>query len=223
MSQARARPEVALVIPAFNEAATIAEVVGWAREFGQVIVVDDASSDATAQLAEQAGAQVLRATANRGYEASLSAGFAAARALRARYCVTLDADGQHPREAVAAVCEGLRSGADLVVGVRDRRQRLAEHVAAVCGRLLWGISDPFSGLKGYQLGAFDPKQPFDSHRMVGCELLARCLRRRGRVVQVPIRTRERLDAPRFGSSLRANLRLLRALAWMLLLYAGIPA
>ncbi|WP_297914867.1 glycosyltransferase family 2 protein [Thiomonas sp.] len=223
MTHEGTRNPMALVIPAFNEAATIASVIAWAREFGQVIVVDDASRDATSDLAARAGAQVLRSATNRGYEASLAAGFEAARAIGARYCVTLDADGQHPREAVAAVCEGLRGGADMVVGVRDRRQRLAEHVAAGCSRLLWGIADPFSGLKGYRLESFDAREPFDRHRMVGTELLARCLRRKGRVLQVPISTRERLDAPRFGSSLRANLRLLRALAWMVLVYAGIPS
>jgi glycosyltransferase involved in cell wall biosynthesis len=88
----------AVVIPAYQEAATIGDIVALCRaaaDVVEVIVVDDGSSDATAERAEAAGAQVLRNAGNQGKGASLARGLAEAVALRADWVVTLDGDGQH--------------------------------------------------------------------------------------------------------------------------------
>lgn len=117
---------VAIVIPAFNEAATIAGVTGDAcrvaamiSEACTVIVVDDGSSDDTAAQAEAAGARVVRHQVNRGKAAALMSGFAEALQMEADGVVTLDGDGQHrpgdvPRLLAAA---GAHPGA-IVIGSR---------------------------------------------------------------------------------------------------------
>ena len=65
-------------MPGYNEAETITEVVKSATYFGAPLVVDDGSSDGTAELAQAAGAQVVRLSANVGYEGAIEAGFEAA-------------------------------------------------------------------------------------------------------------------------------------------------
>lgn len=110
----------AVVIPVYNHAATVADVVR--RSLGlelPVVVVDDGATDATAErLGGVAGARVLRHRFNRGKGAALMTGFAAA-AETADWAITLDADGQHdPEDAralIRAIPEGLRP---IVVGKR---------------------------------------------------------------------------------------------------------
>ncbi len=69
------RYRVGVVIPAFNESATISGVVEAAKAYGVPIVVDDGSSDNTSELAEKSGAVVITHPENNGYDFSLNSGF----------------------------------------------------------------------------------------------------------------------------------------------------
>src|SRR4051812_36924635 len=109
------RSRVAIVIPAYNETATIARVVREVERFGTPIVADDGSHDDTAAASSAAGAVVVRNLVNRGYDAALNAGFAEAAERNFEYVVTFDADGQHDPASVGLVLDHLERGADLVV------------------------------------------------------------------------------------------------------------
>src|SRR5713101_5594916 len=89
------RYRVGIVIPAFNESATIVSVVQSAGRYGGAIVVDDGSTDNTAELAIHAGAVVVSHGRNRGYDAALNTGFKRAAELGTEIIITVDADGQH--------------------------------------------------------------------------------------------------------------------------------
>ncbi len=91
VSAPTARLSCAVLIPAYNEAPNVAAVVSAARnaELGRVLVVDDGSTDNTAQVAEEAGAMVLRLDPNRGKGAAVRAG---ARHLSESVVVLVDAD-----------------------------------------------------------------------------------------------------------------------------------
>jgi glycosyltransferase involved in cell wall biosynthesis len=109
----------AAVIPAYQAERWVAGVVsGTLEQLEAVLVVDDGSSDATAQTARAAGAEVVRLPTNQGKGAALRRGFEEWLARGMDAVVTLDADGQHlpaeiPRLLAAA------SDADLVLGSRD--------------------------------------------------------------------------------------------------------
>lgn len=115
-------PGTLVVIPAFNEAATVASVVASVRGAvaeAEVLVVDDGSEDETGRLAAEAGALVLRLALNVGYGAALQAGYKYA--VRRGYDVVgqLDADGQHSGADLPALLARLRGGdADIVIGSR---------------------------------------------------------------------------------------------------------
>ena len=111
---------VAVVIPAYNEERFIGSVVLRTREYADaVIVVDDGSTDATAQIAEAAGAVVVRHDRNQGKGVALNTGFKKARELAPDAVVTLDGDAQHlPAEMSAVLDPVLRGEADIVVGSR---------------------------------------------------------------------------------------------------------
>jgi glycosyltransferase involved in cell wall biosynthesis len=199
------------VIPALNEAASIAAVVSGARCYGQCIVVDDGSTDDTAEAARVAGALVVSHAVNRGYDAALSSGFAQADRLGCEAVITLDADGQHNPELLLDFIAGLESGADVVLGVRDRKPRVAEHVFAWYTQR-FGIADPLCGMKAYRIGVYRALGHFDAYRSIGAELALFAARNGYRLANVPVKVRDRTGEPRFGRKLSANLKIFRALA-----------
>lgn len=122
------------VIPALDEAATIASVVGAARAFAPVLVVDDGSRDGTAAVAHAAGAEVIRHERPLGKGAALRTGFAFARARGARWIATLDADCQHDARDLPRLLAAARAMPDaIVVGSRvdDERALSPERLSAV--------------------------------------------------------------------------------------------
>jgi len=114
-------PHVSIVIPCLNESATVGACVHVARdalagldEHGEVIVVDNGSSDGSPELAEAAGAWVLREP-RRGYGRAYLTGFAAA---HGDYLVMGDADLTYDFSDTARFVAELDAGADLVIGNR---------------------------------------------------------------------------------------------------------
>jgi polyprenyl-phospho-N-acetylgalactosaminyl synthase len=114
-------PGVWIVIPAYNEAAVIGEVVADVRSvFDHVVCVDDGSRDGTGEIARRAGAHLVRHPINLGQGAAIQTGVEYARSRPgAEVFATFDADGQHRVKDVAAMVERLRAGdADIVIGTR---------------------------------------------------------------------------------------------------------
>ncbi|MCP9441209.1 MAG: glycosyltransferase family 2 protein [Nitrospira sp.] len=114
-----------VVIPAYNEAATVREVALRARrQCRNVIVVDDASSDGTDRVLADVDVTVLRNETNRGKAGSLVRGFDYALSRGARGVVTLDADGQHAPEEIPLFLEQSWNDPNaFLIGVRRRDQR----------------------------------------------------------------------------------------------------
>ena len=208
---------VIAVIPAFNEAETIAAVVaGVQAHVADVIVVDDHSADATGAEAKRAGAIVIRNAANLGYDGSLNAGFAEAARRGAGIVLTFDADGEHdPADVPRLIAPIAQDRADIVAGQRPRLAGPAEKIFAFYTRLRYGIADPLCGLKAYRRSVYDAVGQFDTVQSIGTELMIKGLHRKFRLALVPIALHRRTDTSRFyARRLRANLKILRA-AWRL--------
>lgn len=108
------------LIPAFNEASHLAKVVeGTRQHIADVVVIDDGSSDGTADIARSAGATCLQLPGNRGKASALRAGIAFARDHKFTHAMTLDGDGQHlPEDIPVMLRVAQETGADLVIGAR---------------------------------------------------------------------------------------------------------
>jgi len=206
-----APPRVAIVIPAFNEEQTIRDVVKGAKEFGDVIVSDDCSTDATKSIARAEGATVVSQGANRGYDSALAFGIDSAIKQGCIGVVTMDADGQHNYQDISLFTRGLTNGLDVVVGIRPQKARWMEVVFAQITNTRWGVVDPLCGMKGYSLKLLSQKKDIKTYDSVGTELLMFALSRRMRVDSVFISTAPRDGSPRFAGKLRANVMILKAL------------
>ena len=116
---------VSILIPAFNEAESIASVVAELRAAGpwhEILVVDDGSSDETAALAAAAGATVVRHPYNKGNGASVKSGI---RHATGEYILIIDGDGQHKPEDARRIVARLGEY-DLVVGARSRKTQATQ-------------------------------------------------------------------------------------------------
>lgn len=149
---------ILIIIPAYNEEKTIQQVVASIKDFGQVVVVDDCSTDLTKEQAAKAGAIVLTHLVNRGQGAALQTGTNYALNQGADVVVHFDADGQHSPQEIVKMIEPILSGkADVVLGSRflnnDSKipsiRRLVLKLAVIFTRLFSGIkvTDAHNGFR----------------------------------------------------------------------------
>lgn len=131
--------KVAVLIPAFCEEETVGEVVAAARAYvGSVIVVDDASTDATVARAEAAGATVIRQPVNGGKGAALTEGFKAVLEQGFDAVITIDADGFHDPDYIVTFLDTYyRTRIPVLIGNRMAEPRL---ISLVRRWSIWAMS-----------------------------------------------------------------------------------
>ncbi len=204
--------KVAIVIPAWNEAATIDRVVRSVISGRTVIVVNDHSTDNTGFIAEEAGAVVVNHKVNKGYDGALQSGFEKADELAMDVVVTFDADGQHDAATLDQIIQPLeRDRADIVIGVRPQTARFAEALFGLYTQWRYGVEDILCGLKAYRIDIYKRRGHFDSYNSIGTELALAALADGARFAVVPVPIHGRRDEPRFGQGLKANWRILKAM------------
>jgi len=123
-------PDISIILPAFNEEAIISSVVQKVKDVlatkvqvFEILVIDDGSTDNTAEQAENSGARVIRHPYNIGNGAAIKTGI---RNARGNILVMLDADGQHPPEDIPRLLEKI-GPYDMAVGARKSSSESAIH------------------------------------------------------------------------------------------------
>ena len=200
-----------LILPTYDEAATLAGVVAAARaalgaEDLHLMVVDDASPDGTGALAERLGTEVLHRPAKLGLGSAYVAGFSRALAAGAELVCQLDADGSHDPAALAGMLAVARRDAELVLGSRyvpgggimgwSALRRAVSRAGCAYARavLRVPVRDLTGGMKVWRadaLRAIEPATVRSQGYAFQVELTYRALRRGLRVAETPIVFRER--------------------------------
>jgi glycosyltransferase involved in cell wall biosynthesis len=159
VARSKTPSDVWVVIAAYNEARALGRVLADLAPLPyRVVVVDDGSTDTTAQIAGRGGAEVLRHPINLGQGAALQTGIAYALIRGAAHVVTFDADGQHVPEDIAVLLAALAAhNADFALGSRflgaaldlPPLRRLMLRAATVFTRVTTGlnVSDAHNGLR----------------------------------------------------------------------------
>jgi hypothetical protein len=194
--------EVSVVIPCLNEEEGITHVVAEALAGladsglgGEVVVVDNASEDRSAELARAAGARVVYEP-RRGYGSAYLAGLAAA---RGRYVVMADADGTYPLDRIGAFVSKLRDGADLVMGSRFKgkihagampwpNRYIGNPLLTGMLNLLFGsgVSDAHCGLRALRRDVVGDLRLSATGMEFASEMVIKAGKRRLRVEEIPI-------------------------------------
>lgn len=192
---------VVIVIPVYNEAQVIGEVIGDVRAqgFEHIVVVDDGSADESYAIAAAHDVLALRLKVNRGKGAAVKTGIMAANLLDADVVVTMDGDGQHDPTDIPALIEPiLHDRADVVLGSRllhreamPKIKQLGNSVGNFFTWLFYGllVSDSQSGFRAYSryaaliIDTKADKYEYDS------KVIREIKNNRLRFTEVPVHTR----------------------------------
>ena len=189
---------ITALIPAHNEAPRIASVVAAARERLPVLVVDDGSTDQTAERAREAGATVIEQRPNQGKGGALRTGFRQAIDDGAEALLTLDGDGQHDPAEISRFLEAWAGDPrpDLVIGRRSFREmppvrRLSNEIGRIA--FSWAVGRPIpDNQSGYRLVSRRLAEATLASDEAGfafeVEQITTCIRMGGTIAWVPIRT-----------------------------------
>jgi glycosyltransferase involved in cell wall biosynthesis len=190
-----------IVVPAFNEERTIAEVVvGLRRLYPNVIVVDDCSTDATAVLARTAGAHLVSHPINLGQGAALQTGITFALRQGVSHLVTFDADLQHRPDDIPALLDALtKCRADFALGSRflgsatdiDLSRKLLLKAAILFTRFTTGlkITDTHNGLRAMTRRGASRLQIRQNRMAHASEILQQIAKSKLPYVEVPVSVR----------------------------------
>ncbi|RPF46752.1 glycosyltransferase involved in cell wall biosynthesis [Thermodesulfitimonas autotrophica] len=219
-------PQVSVIVPAFNEeqgiAATLKEIAAAVTELdAEVIVVDDGSTDKTAELARACNAKVICHPVNRGKGAAMRSGFEAS---RGDFIIFIDADGTYPAKYIPEIVQELKK-TDVVFTCRTNREnipyfnrggnwlitRLIKNLAGFPG------NDPLSGLYGMRRGVLAAVGIESSTFAIETELVVKVSRSRFRATEIPIAYRPRLGASKLRP-FRDGLRIARVLLDLLFIF-----
>ena len=190
---------IAILIPAYQCEATIGEVVSGAAVHGlPVIVVDDGSTDRTAEIAAEQGAEVVRHGRNRGKGEALKTGFGHAEAKGFDAVITLDGDAQHdPREIPKFIAAHERYPEDIILGSRmgtpekmRRLNRFSNRMGIFFLSLLTGqpVADSQTGYRLHPMTLMRRMTLTSSHFDLENEILIKASRLGVRLRAVPIST-----------------------------------
>jgi uncharacterized protein (DUF2062 family) len=158
-------PRICVVVPVYNHGLTVGRVAREASEHFPVIAVDDGSTDQTSAALAQEAKQITIVTLpeNRGKAAALKAGFDKAQELGFTHAISVDADGQHPVDALPRFAAACRSHPEaMIIGVRDlvsagapRPRRISNSLSTFWFRFETGVrlTDTQCGLRVYPLEA----------------------------------------------------------------------
>jgi len=191
--------KIIVVIPAYNEEKTIVEVINKVKPLvDEIVIVDDGSSDKTAQLAEKQGVTVLRHLINRGQGAALQTGNQYALKKGGEIIVHFDADGQFLAEEIKDIVQPLeQGGAEVVFGSRFLekkseipwfKKQIIIPLAHLANKLIIGFSltDPQSGFRALSRKATEMIQ-IENDGMAHCsEILYKVFKNNFKIKEVPI-------------------------------------
>jgi len=222
-------------IPAWNEEASIAAVIGDVRKCmprADILVVDDGSGDATVAKASEAGALVASLPFNQGLGAALQTGYLYALREGYKCCAHLDADGQHPPVEVARLLEEVYADrADLVIGSRyrdpataesdDYKPTLSRRIGTSLFRFFLTLAtrqrftDTTSGMRAANRRVMALFSENYSPDFAEIESLQLAVRQGLRVEEVPVRMLERAGGSSFLTPLRSAFFIFKSLIVLL--------
>ncbi|MBN1195482.1 MAG: glycosyltransferase family 2 protein [Methanomicrobiaceae archaeon] len=233
-------------LPAYNEEKYIAKtILGAKKHVDLVVVIDDFSSDTTAEIAEALGAMVIHHDINTGYGGALRTIFNTARELGVEKLVTLDAEWQHNPDEIPKLLAPLNNGSDIVIGSRflegyrvfsEQSNKIPKYrkfgmkildvATNFAGEL--SVSDSQSGYRAYGKKAIRALQIQGNGMSAGSEILVQVNDHGLNVQEVPINVRYDIEDTSSQQPLYHGLDVLRNLISLITIrkpmwFFGIPA
>ncbi|MBI2979359.1 MAG: glycosyltransferase family 2 protein [Chloroflexi bacterium] len=190
------RPKIVAGMPAYNEGKYVGSLILQAKQYvDKVIVVDDGSVDHTSEVADLAGATVIRHSENKGYGSAIRSILAEAKTQNADILVIFDADSQHDPDEIPSLVKAISEGFDVVIGSREiRRNKIAPYRRLgqrVLSRLTYiasreKLSDTESGFRAYSRKAIATLDLKEEGMSISSEIVSEASAKGLKVTEVPI-------------------------------------
>ena len=190
------QPNILVAMPAYNEEKYIGSMVLKARQYAdEVLIVDDGSTDRTAEVARLGGATVVRHQENKGYGAAIKSILAEAKRKAPDVLVIIDADSQHHETDIPHLIKPIANGFDLVIGSRKLQghniplyRRIGQKVLFFFSRILSRkkLSDSESGFRAFSRKAVGVLELRENGMAVSAETIAVAAEKGLRITEVPI-------------------------------------
>jgi glycosyltransferase involved in cell wall biosynthesis len=197
-------PKVIIAMPAYNEERFIGTMVLKAKKYAaKVIVVDDGSTDSTAEISAMAGAFIIKHPENRGKGAAIQSILNDVKKEMPDVLILLDADGQHNPDEIPRLVKAVLDGSDLVIGSRQlvkksipSYRRLGQRVLLFSTRFLTRkkITDSESGFRAFSRKAIAELELSQKGFAVESEMIAVAEEKKLKITEVPITVQYKGDS-----------------------------
>lgn len=198
------RYRLAIVVPARNEEKTIKKVVMSLKKFGDVLIVDDSSTDKTPIIVKNLQIKVIRNKVKLGYEATLLKGIKYLLKKNYKYIASFDADGEHDPKFFLNI-KKLKSF-DLLIGKRKKLNRFSEYFFSFIVEFFFNIHDPLSGLKIYSTHILK-KIKLNIENDFNTYLIFKIKNKKGKILHKLTNVKKRKDVSRLGNTFKVNLNI----------------
>ena len=154
---------------------------------------------------------------NIGYESSIIAGINyIIKNFDSKYLITFDADGEHQTKDLIRVIKHLKhKNVDMVIGNRDRFNRLSEHILSFLFFIKFGVKDPLSGFKAYSVQKLKKIKNKINAKFYLVDIITLFKTKNFSIKNIHIKTKRRTDKSRVGNILFTNIKILSLLRFIL--------
>lgn len=204
--------DIVILIPCFNEEKTILHASKIAKNFADVLVADDSSTDNTKEILIKNKIKFFSNHTNQGYEKNLINGFKYifSNFKKKKYILTFDADGEFQAGGISKLISLIKEKKfDVIIGQRSKFNRFSEIILNYFFFKKYKIKDPISGLKIYKVEFLKKIIKNLSFSMFLVDIVCLSKKMNLKVKNTEVLVKKRLDKSRVGNYLISNLKILK--------------
>jgi len=210
--------KVIILIPSHNEIKTLEKICLEIKKLRlKFLVIDDASNDGTLLWLKKKKINYIKNKKNIGYESSIIAGINyIIKNFDSKYLITFDADGEHQTKDLIRVIKCLKhKKVDMVIGNRDKFNRLSEHILSFRFFIKFDVKDPLSGFKAYSVQKLKKIKNKINAKFYLVDIITLFKAKNFFIKNIHIKTKRRTDKSRVGNIFFTNIKILSLLRFIL--------
>lgn len=210
--------KVIILIPSHNEIKTLEKICLEIKKLRlKFLVIDDASNDGTLLWLKKKNINYIKNKKNIGYESSIIAGINyIIKNFDSKYLITFDADGEHQTKDLIRVIKRLKhKNVDMVIGNRDKFNRLSEHILSFLFFIKFDVKDPLSGFKAYSVQKLKKIKNKINAKFYLVDIITLFKAKNFFIKNIHIKTKKRTDKSRVGNIFFTNIKILSLLRFIL--------
>jgi hypothetical protein len=210
--------KVIILIPSHNEIKTLEKICLEIKKLRlKFLVIDDASNDGTLLWLKKKNINYIKNKKNIGYESSIITGINyIIKNFDLKYLITFDADGEHQTKDLIRVIKRLKhKNVDMVIGNRDKFNRLSEHILSFLFFIKFDVKDPLSGFKAYSVKKLKKIKNKINTKFYLVDIITLFKAKNFFIKNIHIKTKKRTDKSRVGNIFFTNIKILSLLRFIL--------